>query len=197
MPGSSPGEAVAAFLDPVKSALRVLDCEGVLVYRDHPPLDAVQTATLERGEGMRVAATGPYSHLRLLVVLEFKVIRCEEDEVRGPYRCTSVGYIFELQDASNTEIVSYHWHPTHRASPVTKPHAHVGDKYVEQMARLHIPTPRVTVEEFVEVCIDQFGAATRMEEDAWRERLGESLDRHRQYREWGTHAEAPEFLDEV
>ena len=76
-------------------------------------------------------------------------------------------------------------------SPEKWPHFHVGEGVLAQHARLHIPTPRVTVEEFIEIAIDSFGAGTVVEEDVWRPLLHESRQRHEKYRSWANRDDAP------
>lgn len=191
MPGNSPGEAVDNFLRPIKAAIECLG-SGHLHYRDHPPLDTVQTATLNAGEGIRVPAAGAHAPtLRVTIELHFIPVYCPEDEIRGPYRCRSASYILALYDANDREMVSFHWHPIQTASPFLKPHMHVGEASMPQLERLHVPTPRITVEEFLAMAIESFGAQPRIV--GWPDRLRQSRERHEQYRSWADGAEAPTF----
>ena len=119
-----------------------------------------------------------------------------EPGIRGPYRCQSIAYALgvheETEGGTERELVSYHWHPNTR-SPFTQPHFHVGKTRVEQDQRLHVPTPRFTVEDFVEMLIDSFGVAATVDEETWRALLAESREIHERYRSWGEYGEAPQW----
>jgi hypothetical protein len=160
-----------------------------LVYRSHPPLGAAQTAKLGAGEPAMVTSS-VYGSLALTVNLIFVVL--EEDGPRGPFRCSSRSYVMGLKEPDGAEVISYHWHPE-SVSPETGPHFHIGERRVRQVVRLHVPTPRVSVEEFVRTAIQSFGVEPTVDEDVWRPLLDESQHVHETWRSWHDRRDAPNF----
>ncbi len=190
MPGNSPSEAVENFVTPIKDALSCLG-DSAVIYRDHPPLDTIQTLTLNGGEGLEVPVDGDYAPKLLIEVeMSYLVIHCPDDEDRGPYRCTTCAYILRIKQG-NAELMSFHWHPGQNVSPERLPHFHVGESRLPQMQTLHIPTPRVSVEEFIQTTIEAFGVRPTVDEKTWRELLDSTLGPHREYRSWSERYEAP------
>ena len=96
-----------------------------------------------------------------------------------------------LSDASAAKIFSAHWHPFQNVSPVTRPHVHVGELRLPQLQGLHIPTPRLSVEQFIEFAIRSFGAQPTVDEATWKPLLDKSHARHALWRTWQNHDEAP------
>jgi hypothetical protein len=191
LPGSSPGEAVTNFLDPIKTAIECIG-NGHLHHGDHPPLDTIQTATLNAGEGLKVRAEGPYDPcLTVSIELNFKAIHCPDDIERGPYRCRQTSYILALEDSDARELVAFHWHPLQKVSPEVKPHMHVGEARVPQLNRLHVPTPRTSVEDFLILAIESFGVVPMVDEATWRPVLMGSKGIYEQYRSWSERDAAP------
>jgi hypothetical protein len=184
LPGNTPGEAVSAFLDPIKLALGSIGSPHIQ-YRDHPPIGKLQAATLNNSEPYRLASD-LHGHLFIEMTLQYYVI--EDEGQMGPYRCTSAGYALGLADDQHKEMVSYHWHPNSE-SPEIKPHFHVGEGYMRQQGRLHVPAPRVTVEQFIETLVDSFGVQPAS--DDWREMLAYTRGVHEEWRTWGEHGETP------
>lgn len=195
MPGNSPGEAVRNFLDPIKQAFECVG-SGHLHHRDHPPLDSIQSATLNGGEGICVPAVGPYApSITITADLLFVPIHCPEDEVRGPYRCRGAGYILSIGDCDRNELISFHWHPLQKVSPETKPHMHVGKSRIAQTNTLHIPTPRTSVEDFLMTAIESFGAQPLVGRDTWEPLMTGSRGVYETYRSWDGRHDSPEASD--
>lgn len=195
MPGSSPGEAVHNILDPIKGAIECVG-SGHLQFREHPPLGSLQTATLNAGEGLTVPAAGAYApSLTISIELVFVPIHCPEDEERGPYRCRQAGYILALGDAERKELVAYHWHPMQQVSPEVKPHMHVGESRLPQGAKLHVPTPRTSVETFLTVAIETFGARPLVDREVWEPIMTGSQERYEIYRSWSNRDDSPSADD--
>ena len=193
MAGNSPGEAVEAFLSPLKLAISVLG-DAVLVTRSHPPLGAIQVVTLNSSAPWKVESDHPnYESLHLELTLNFVVVEAVGE--LGPYKTSSRGYIMSLGDASKRELVSFHWHPLADVTSEHRPHFHVGEAFVPTAARMHVPTPRISVEEFITLAIDSFGAHPVVDEDIWRPLLADGRETYERYRQWGTHGDTPEFND--
>lgn len=131
------------------------------------------------------------------------VVKVSDDD-RGPYRCSTRGYIFSISDRDDAELMSYHWHPL-SVSPDLGPHMHIGKKLFPQDATLHVPTERVTVEDLVEQLITSFGVAAAVDEDIWRPLIRESKalhithhTSHIAHRDWHGRDDAPtEFPEQT
>jgi hypothetical protein len=111
--------------------------------------------------------------------------RIARDE--GPYgrwKVRTVGYYYELQNESNLEILSYHWHPESR-SPLMFPHMHIGKgsgATVEGLFEPHFPTPRMALEDFLWMLIEDFDV--RHERDDWRDILQQNRAAYEEDRTW-------------
>jgi hypothetical protein len=191
LPGNSPGEAVDNFLEPVKDAIQCVG-DGVLVYRDHPGLGQLEAATLNGGEGMGIRSA-IFGRLRLEV--NFQYVLLESDDERGPYRCSTRGYIFSISDREDHELVSFHWHPL-SVSPDLGPHMHIGTTVLPQTGTLHVATPRVTVEDVIEHLADSFAVDMPLPEGEWRPRIERSREVHVTWRDWHERGEAPTVFPE-
>lgn len=62
--------------------------------------------------------------------------------------------------AEAREIVAYHWHP--HDSELHDPHLHVA-----RVARVHFPTSRVCVEDFIRMVLKYYGARATMRRSEW------------------------------
>lgn len=162
-------------------------CDKPWIYRQHPQLREACAAALNRGEPVKLKSS-LYGHLYAEMSLNFEV--CRDTGTRGPYRCTSTGYALGVSDKDVRELFSFHWHPAGR-SPVTKPHFHVGHAYIAQDSRLHVPTPRISVEEFVLLLVDSLNVEITDESGAWRELLAASQQLHEAHRTWSEYRESP------
>jgi hypothetical protein len=86
----------------------------------------------------------------------------------------SSGYSYSLSDATGQEIIAYHWHPGGR-SPIGFPHLHIeAGAHVRnpQVARAHLPTGRILLEEVLRLTIREFGVQTL--HDDWEQIFTES-----------------------
>jgi hypothetical protein len=120
-------------------------------------------------------------NLALSVRHDYRIARGE-----GLYRwkVETVGYYYELQTESNAEILSYHWHPESR-SPLIFPHMHIGEgsgATVRGLFEPHFPTPRMSLEEFLWMLIEDFGVQSRQRK--WKKLLNQNRTRYEKYRTW-------------
>jgi hypothetical protein len=78
-------------------------------------------------------------------------------------RANTTGYSYGLYAKPNNEepIVEFHWHP--ESTPKLKwPHMHViaNSKHGE-LDRVHFPTARICIEDFIRLLVRDFGVETR------------------------------------
>src|ERR1035441_102287 len=88
------------------------------------PNDATEEEphTVFVGDGLPVALGGP-GLLKLRLVHHYRI--AEVPDERGPWKVSTAGYFYALDDSRDREIIAYHWHPGGR-SPIRFPHLHVG-----------------------------------------------------------------------
>jgi len=81
----------------------------------------------------------------------------------GQYKVTTREYSYRLlqrMDVGSREILAYHWHPND--SDLRDPHLHV-----RKIARVHFPTSRVCLEDFIWLVIAYYGARPRLKHSEW------------------------------
>jgi hypothetical protein len=127
--------------------------------------------TLPRGEGLRISLLQTY-----------RIVETDDPE-RGPLKVSTRAYTYTLEDADEREIVAFHWHPAGR-SPVTRPHLHLGPGCGVEAAvsKVHFPTGRISVGDFLWTLIDGFDVPARR--DDWQNVLDASRDVFEEWRTW-------------
>ena len=100
------------------------------------------------GDGWPVKLAGP-SQLSLRMVHHYRIV--EDPGERGSWNVRTPGYYYSLDDSSDREVISYHWHPGGR-STIQFPHLHVGPGAGCQrpdIAVAHCPTGRISIDEIL------------------------------------------------
>ena len=70
-----------------------------------------------------------------------------------------MGYWYTIETEAEQEIIAYHWHPN-APGEVTFPHVHLGYAVKvedEAMAKAHLPTGRVALEDVLRLAIRELG----------------------------------------
>lgn len=120
--------------------------------------------------------------LTVQVSQQYRVI--ESPDPREPWQVRTVAYHYTLSESEGYEILSYQWHPN-VAGSVSFPHLHlqygarVGRSEFE---RAHLPTGRVTLEDFVRLLIYDFAVPPARED--WEHALEESRREFESDRTW-------------
>jgi hypothetical protein len=109
-----------------------------------------------------------------------------EDPVNGPWRVTTAGYKYTIETEDAEEILGYHWHPD-SPSPFKYPHLHLGKgaqigRRELEGAKLHLPTGRVSMEDFIRLVVEVFNARAR---EDWRDVLSRTARRFWDFASWG------------
>ncbi len=81
----------------------------------------------------------------------------------GEFKALTREYSYRLMqksDIASREILAYHWHPND--SELRDPHLHI-----RSIARVHFPTSRVCVEDFISMLIKYYGVKPRMRKSEW------------------------------
>lgn len=117
--------------------------------------------------------------LALTLVQRYEIVEAAGE--RGPWKVSTRAYHYTLDNKDGRELLAYHWHP--RTYP--RPHLHLGTAAEigwQALMKVHLPTNRIAVEDFLRVAIEELGV-TPLRED-WREVLGESLEVFEEWRTW-------------
>ena len=107
------------------------------------------------GDGLPVRLAGP-GGLSLRMVLHYRL--ADGSGAMGSWKVRTAAYYYSLDDSSDREVISYHWHPQGR-SPVQFPHLHIGPGAACKRAEIitaHFPTGRVSIPEFLQLAITDF-----------------------------------------
>jgi hypothetical protein len=86
------------------------------------------------------------------------------DEVGGGFKAKTREYSYRFSrdsDVNSAGIFAYHWHPNDFA--IRFPHLHVAE-----IRRVHFPTSRVSLEDFVAMLIDYYDVRPVLAESRWK-----------------------------
>lgn len=113
--------------------------------------------------------------------MQYRII---PDDEMGPFRITTEGYAYSLEDADRTELFAIHWHPL-GPSAYTRPHLHLPRPVLTPSGPVeaggHLPVARMTFELAIHWAIE-WGAEPLVED--WEERLALAEAPHVLYRTW-------------
>lgn len=153
MPGRTPHDAVAVFLEPIREAISCLGRAKLTVSPGgRGTLGQTHLLTVNAGEPMALPGG-----LTLDLNLHYEIVRISRAGVQ-PFRVTTRAYLHTIAKPGASEIISAHWHPTGNSGR-TEPHWHVGAAALVEdgvfSPRAHIPSPRVSCEAMVRLAIEQ------------------------------------------
>lgn len=95
-----------------------------------------------------------------LVLSVTQVFGCGPDPRQsGQFKASTREYSYRLE-IGDRELLAYHWHPND--SDLHSPHLHV-----RVVPRVHFPTSRVCLEDFVWLAIKYYGARPRLKHSEW------------------------------
>jgi hypothetical protein len=181
MAGNTPATAVTNFLDPIQKAVACVTTD--VIRPSGYKMGQVYVLTFPTGP-----ATLKGVKIKLRLTHHFEVVEAKEDVDRGPFKVSSLGYDYAIEDGTGGEVLAYHWHPN-QSSDITAPHLHlepgaqVGNADV---AKAHLPTGRVSIEDAIELVVRDFHAKPLKQK--WAKILSESRQAYEIWRTWPTHA---------
>lgn len=181
MAGRTPSQAARNFVEPLQLAVSCVS-KAVLRQRNEIlPGSDTRGLAVAGDRAIRLSGQTPYS---LDLSFQFRVV---EDETPGwgPYRVTTLAYIYEFLDADEKRVLGFHWHP--EISPQYGPHLHLGAGLgLERSPALkyHVPTGRLCLEEILRFLISQFHVRTIKGD--WKEILARGQAAHEERRTWPT-----------
>ena len=180
MAGRTPRETVENFLAPLQQARSCVTrsvLEATPGGYDH--IGGLHAVTF--GDGGPVRLQGSVG-LWLVVRHHYRIV--EAPGPRGPWKVSTVGYLYSLRDAEDRDIISYHWHPAGR-SDVTFPHRHLGAGARvghRHLANAHLPTGRIALEDVLRLAITAF--SVRPLRSDWAEVLDGTQATYEEWRTW-------------
>jgi len=188
MPGRTESEAADAYRDPIATALACIADGSRFQFRRYVPI-AQQTSgpiqfTLDNANEVHL---GGEQNVKLHVSQH--VVFVDSDDPKKPLRMSTRGYMYLL--ATDRVMINWHWHPKTSASrnvdPSIRPHVHTTHLEIDtgkqsKIARLHVPTGRVAIEQVVRYAIEELGVKAL--NDDWNKLITESEALHIRHRGW-------------
>jgi len=114
----------------------------------------------------------------LSVTQVFSVV--SDPAVERTFKAKTREYSYRLTKGARDghgEIASYHWHPNE--FEVRYPHLHVG-----KVPRVHFPTSRVCLEDFVLMLIKYYGVKPTMKDQQWKDILARNKAAFEKWATW-------------
>jgi hypothetical protein len=105
--------------------------------------------------------------LYLSITQTYRVVKSQD----GTTRANSTGYSYGLLAKQNGEfhaIVEFHWHPEDTVN-LKWPHLHViANSKDGELSRVHFPTARICIEDFIRLLIRDFDVKPRLPYDEYK-----------------------------
>ena len=148
MAGKTPRQAVENFLAPIRQAVSCITHSFVISGFD-PDNSRPQVLTINNGDPVKLISTPTFY---LTVQMQYRVVEAKGE--RGPWKVTTAGYNYSVQDRLEKELFAYHWHPWMQP---TYPHLHLCPASgVNILRKIHLPTARISIEDVLQLLIAQF-----------------------------------------
>ncbi|MGV0041289.1 hypothetical protein [Mycobacterium colombiense] len=139
MAGRNPTAAVKAFVAPIQEALGFFASGNVTA--DTYKADTVGVLVFNGGDIVQLRG----GKVGLSVSMRYRIVQTDEPG-RGPWKVSTVGYMYELQFDGKT-LYEYHWHPISKSHEV-RPHLHCA-----AVGKGHLPTGRVMIEDVLNLAV--------------------------------------------
>jgi hypothetical protein len=163
--GQTPTEAFHNSIDPLREALHCVTRQH-LTLRERARLTAGPPYTLALSKMDPVPLKGMFP-LRVTVGQIVRIVRTDESNApRGPFKISTVQYLYAFSTPQGQEILGFHWTPEATgANVVTTPHLHIGPAITAgqtalrsgDLHKVHVPTGHVSVKAIVRLAISEFG----------------------------------------
>ncbi len=179
MAGRTPSEAVNSFLDPLGKALSCVTDSVLQVGGGYHPSASPHALTV--GDGMPVPLDSA-SGIALVMRHSYRIVKAKG--MRGPWKVSTAGYIYELETRDGERLLAYHWHPETTPGRAF-PHMHLGEALQvtpSSLERAHLPTGRISFEEVALVAIECFDVKPQRAD--WQEVLAETREKYERWRTW-------------
>lgn len=182
MAGATPREAVQNFIRPLREVFACLTT-AVIVHQGQYALGIDYALTLNAGAPITIRRASRPGSVAVRVSQQYRIVEAQGEA--GPYKVQTRAYMYSVESpAMQQEILSYHWHPS-GPSPFKTPHLHltrgVHEAYPD-IVEAHLPTGRISIEEFLRFAIETFRLRTRR--DDWRSVVNRTQATFRKWQTW-------------
>lgn len=119
---------------------------------------------------VKVARKNGLEPLYLSITQTYQVVEAGDRAFKA--RSTSYSYgLLAKQNNNFHELLEFHWHP--ESTPKLRwPHLHViANSQVGDLSRVHFPTGRLSIEDFIRLAIRDFQVKPRIPHDDWKKIL--------------------------
>jgi hypothetical protein len=175
--GRTPNEALHAYIDPLQRALSCVTQAG-LVYRRAWPGHVQALGVSE--EPIRLRRTAGGQAPSLSVEQQYDLVEASGEH--GPWKVSTLAYRYRIDSAAADELALWHWHPKDRQGrPHRYAHPHLHAQ-AGQLAGLHLPTGRVSVEAVLRLLLNEFDVRPRR--DDWQDVLAACEAAFERWRTW-------------
>ena len=176
MAGKTPHQAVRNFIEPLNRALSCVT-KAILVASGYDPADKPHAVALNNGNPVSLRVKPP---LFFTVLIQYKIVEAKGE--LGPWKVSTVAYIYAVQDKQRRELFAYHWHPQ-ETPQYHYPHLHIGGGIAGGFfEKLHLPTRRISLEEVLRLLITQLKVKPLKRD--WEKVLRETQEAHERFRTW-------------
>ena len=158
MAGKTPREAADNFVNFLKETLSCISSQYVTAYQQSDKLFKIYY------EPYAVVGTKEGKEFCLSVTQIFRVMPHPDLERQFKARTQEYSYRLLAGPGENTEILAYHWHP--QKPGVNYPHLHL-----RLYPRIHFPSSRVCLEDFVSLLIRDYAVRPQKSHSECREIL--------------------------
>jgi hypothetical protein len=115
--GKTPKQAVETFLAPIRQAVSCITSSFVISGFDPNRRSKPHVLTVNNGDPVKLTSTPTFY---LTMQMQYRVVEVTGE--RGPWKVTTAGYNYSVQDRLEKELFAYHWH---RWIKPSYPHLHV------------------------------------------------------------------------
>ncbi len=160
---------------------KTLSCvTNAQLYVGRPPRGDKEQHALTLSEGPAGVKRADGSRLSLAIGQLFHYVKDKPNPGEWKVSTDSYAYSLGLPGNGTNEFLAWNWHPPN--PPYPHLHSCIRSEAVEDAARLHIPTGRVSVEAVIRFVIEELEAVPAR--DDWDEALAQNDSRFVQWRSW-------------
>lgn len=177
MAGRNPAEAVENYRGPLQ---RALSCAILAVLNVRGGYQPGREHGLTLGDGGVQPLRGV--NLSFSIAQRYRIVE-DPTPGQGPWRVQTTSYSYSLETRDEQEVLRYDWHPFAEGE-ISFPHVHLGAGArvgLPELRVAHLPTGRISVEQFVDLLLTDFGAEAL--KDDWRTILAQTSQG---FSDWGS-----------
>jgi hypothetical protein len=180
-PASTPQAAQTRY---VRILQKSLSCLTKAIWYVGPSPEGGEDRSLATSESPLCLRTDAGHDLLFSASQRFELV--PDHRYEGEWKSRTLAYVYELKvdREDEPELLGWHWHPLTTPDRLL-PHVHVRADYnglKDHLAKLHLPSGRVSFEEIVRLLIEDLGVEPARND--WDAILSESETRFKAFRTW-------------